>query len=100
MPCMTTVRGLSNSLPRSIERGPVEAEGARTCGPGWWTFRAQLSAAPLKQNEPFDLRYLIHAFRAQLSAAPLKHRRRPRRHKPLVAFRAQLSAAPLKLVGG
>ena len=36
------------------------------------SFRAQLSAAPLKQNALTQNMLLIVAFRAQLSAAPLK----------------------------
>ena len=38
------------SIPRSIERGPVEAfDGAEIPGERGCAFRAQLSAAPLKQ---------------------------------------------------
>ena len=62
----------NNSLPRSIERGPVEAITWTPIRRLTWSFRAQLSAAPLKRG---FLRCTLWAwaFRAQLSAAQLKH---------------------------
>jgi len=68
---------------------------------GWENaFRAQLSAAPLKQRELTSARELSEAFRAQLSAAPLKHSICCQCSLPSRAFRAQLSAAPLKRTYG
>ena len=84
-------------LPRSIERGPVEANKTSVRLSGAPSFRAQLSAAPLKRPGVPLWSPLVGAFRAQLTAAPLKRLRQTNRHTGnRQAFRAQLSAAPLK----
>ncbi len=60
-------------FPRFCERGPIEATLARSyLGPGTSSFRASVSAAPLK-HRVFD-QFLAPAlgFRASVSAAPLK----------------------------
>ena len=60
-------------IPRSIERGPVEAIVFRLLTEfKVESFRAQLSAAPLKLLFWQTLQIPCVSFRAQLSAAPLK----------------------------
>ena len=97
--------GQQAGLPRSDERGPIEA------GPlvlRWFPsprshFRAQMSAAPLKRLSRSALIAAPLDFRAQMSAAPLKRsqtaarvRRNHGRSKLRPYTRAQMSAAPLK----
>ena len=62
------------ALPRSSERGPVEARiVGDTSGGGVAAFRAQVSAAPLKPDRSDrEVDSQVSAFRAQVSAAPLK----------------------------
>src|SRR5208282_4297126 len=88
----------TSGLPRSIERGPVEAlPDQREPADFWQSFRAQLSAAPLK-------RHVASFCRAGPGVLPRSIERGPveaeERWFPVLttglAFRAQLSAAPLK----
>ncbi len=60
------------------------------------SLRAQLSAAPLKQNSEGLRQLVIPRLRAQLSAAPLKRLVGLLAPGCVSRLRAQLSAAPLK----
>ncbi len=73
---MTQERRGAPSIPRSIERGPVEATAGEhtVLQQRGSPFRAQLSAAPLKPSPDADSAIISGSFRAQLSAAPLKLR--------------------------
>ncbi len=60
------------------------------------TFRASVSAAPLKRHEDAVLHQMVNAFRASVSAAPLKQADDGRLREGFGSFRASVSAAPLK----
>ena len=91
----------SISLPRSIERGPVEARVTRWRPLAWCPFRAQLSAAPLKPGHPRNSTVSRKTLPRSIERGPvealLDDGAEYVGHAP---FRAQLSAAPLKLGHG
>jgi len=84
------------AFPRSIDRGPIEAQSR--CGRSKRNrdFRDQLIAAPLKRPEGFERRTEAVYFRDQLIAAPLKLGGRANIDVLGPHFRDQLIAAPLK----
>src|ERR1039457_5809589 len=111
-----------SAIPRSIDRGPIEAKCWRAASQSWLQFRDQLIAAPLKRYgsvahdrnaseipQSID-RGPIEAlsacvppgqypqFRDQLFAAPLKLDYFGCGHRGGLQFRDQLIAAPLKPV--
>ena len=59
-------------IPRSRDRGPIEASLPRSTRASLSEFRDHVIAAPLKLPGEHDAHYLAHEFRDHVIAAPLK----------------------------
>ena len=97
---MMFLKEAAHNLPRSIERGPVEAIIPRSDSePTSIPFRAQLSAAPLKHDSLLRFGFAAIGLPRSIERGPVEAFHRPDAAEPGFPFRAQLSAAPLKRAG-
>ena len=97
-PCTKAGSGAPETIPRSRDRGPIEALPLLLLSPLQFEFRDHVIAAPLKPRAGRTPERTGPQFRDHVIAAPLKLERKPVRSNVWDQFRDHVIAAPLKLV--
>src|SRR5579885_1278582 len=90
------------TIPRSYERGPIEAGLAHVICKLWVDIPRSYERGPIEaRSGPARARFPLRPFRVHMNAAPLKPPyRSARTHGVRPAFRVHMNAAPLKQAPG